>query len=402
MVHPRPWDVWLEQITAPYCHKERAMKSAMDYNSTPPRETPATESLASFAKWMVQCTVSNNKVGEPPRRLQSGVMLFRPWDIWIQRALQLQKAGRRFNERRHSRSWSRSGVVAQAQVDQNATGEESEAGPPSSQQRPWDMWIQHGAQEKGRDGSDTAAIAKFRVRGYAEFASFQNGLGCLVRGYAKFEQFKDGPSYLDRGYASFPQFKNGREREFQEGHDQASVRYRAHVSYYTFYLLGLVWECKEQSKVKIRRAKARRRREHKVRGFHYQARVHDFDHRKRESEREKSGSLFVFLRAWLPCKKKIIFLLNTAQLPAGIKMWRQLWSKRERPPDYTHRVGKSTMYSRLMLVDDYGGGSQEGYALDDSQNMPWNKTMAYKETVLGAKKVPRPASTNGVAAKENE
>ena len=83
-------------------------------------------------------------------------------------------------------------------------------------------------------------------------------------------------------------------------------------------------------------------------------------------------------------------------------MWRQLWSKRERPPDYTHRVGKPTMYSRLMLVDDYGGGSQEGYELDDSQNMPWNKTMPYKETVLGVKKVPWPASMNGVVAKENE
>ena len=60
------------------------------------------------------------------------------------------------------------------------------------------------------------------------------------------------------------------------------------------------------------------------------------------------------------------------------------------------------MYSILMLVDDYGGGSQEGYELDDSQNMPRNKTMPYKETVLGAKNVPRPASMNGVAAKENE
>ena len=76
--------------------------------------------------------------------------------------------------------------------------------------------------------------------------------------------------------------------------------------------------------------------------------------------------------------------------------------KHKRPLDYTHREGKPTMYSILMFVDDYGGGSQEGYELDDSQNMPWNKTMPYKETVLGAKKVPRPASMNGVAAKENE
>ena len=127
-------------------------------------------------------------------------------------------------------------MTVQLQFDQNATGDESEAGPPSSQQTRRDKWIQHGVQAKGRDGCDNAAIAKLRDRGYAEFAMFQNGPGYLVRGYAKFEQFKDGPSYLDRGYASFPQFKNGREREFQEGHDQASVRHHAHVRYYTLYL----------------------------------------------------------------------------------------------------------------------------------------------------------------------
>ena len=66
---------------------------------------------------------------------------------------------------------------------------------------------------------------------------FQNGPGYLVRGYAKFEQFKDGPSYLDRGYASFPQFKNGQEREFQKGHDQASVRHLAHVRYSSNYAI---------------------------------------------------------------------------------------------------------------------------------------------------------------------
>ena len=60
------------------------------------------------------------------------------------------------------------------------------------------------------------------------------------------------------------------------------------------------------------------------------------------------------------------------------------------------------MYSILKLVEDHEGGSQEGYELDDSQNMLRNKTMPYKETVLGAKNVPRPASMNGVAAKENE
>ena len=106
----------------------------MDFNSTPPRETPATERPASVAKWKAQRTVRNNQVVESPRRLQCGVMLFRPWDIWILQALQVQKTVRRSNERRHSRSWSRSGVLVRPQFDQNATGDESEAGPPSSQQ----------------------------------------------------------------------------------------------------------------------------------------------------------------------------------------------------------------------------------------------------------------------------
>ena len=97
-----------------------------------------------------------------------------------------------------------------------------------------------------------------------------------------------------------------------------------------------------------------------------------------------------------------IFFLKTAQLPAGIKMWRQLWLKRKRPLDCTHREGKPIMYSILKLVDDHEGGSQEGYELDGSQNMPRNKTKPYKETDLGVKKVPRPALMNGVAAKENE
>ena len=35
-------------------------------------------------------------------------------------------------------------------------------------------------------------------------------------------------------------------------------------------------------------------------------------------------------------REGIIFFLKTAQLPAGIKMWRQLWLKRKRPLDYTH------------------------------------------------------------------
>ena len=61
------------------------------------------------------------------------------------------------------------------------------------------------------------------------------------------------------------------------------------------------------------------------------------------------------------------------------------------------------MYSISKLVDGHEGGSQEGYKPDGSQNRPRNKTKTYKETELGGvKNVPRPASMNGVAAKENE
>ena len=84
-------------------------------------------------------------------------------------------------------------------------------------------------------------------------------------------------------------------------------------------------------------------------------------------------------------------------------MWRQLWLKRKRPLDYTHREGKPTMYSIFKLVDGHEGGSQEGYKPDGSQNRPRNKTKKpYKETDLGVKNVPQLASMNGVAAKENE
>lgn len=65
-------------------------------------------------------------------------------------------------------------------------------------------------------------------------------------------------------------------------------------------------------------------------------------------------------------REGIIFFLKTAQLPAGIKMWRQLWLKCKRPLDYTHREGKLTMYSILKLVNGHEGGSQEGYKPDGS------------------------------------
>ena len=53
-VHPCPWDVWLAQITIQNCCKEHMLKSEKDFNSTPPRETSATESQVLVAKWMVQ------------------------------------------------------------------------------------------------------------------------------------------------------------------------------------------------------------------------------------------------------------------------------------------------------------------------------------------------------------
>ena len=62
-----------------------------DFDNTSPRDTPATKVQALVAKWTVQRIVRNNRVAEPPRRLLSGLMLFRPWDMWIMHALRQQK-----------------------------------------------------------------------------------------------------------------------------------------------------------------------------------------------------------------------------------------------------------------------------------------------------------------------
>ena len=61
-VHPRPWDVWLAQITIQNCCNEHMLKSGKDFNSTPPRETPATESQVLVVKWINQQTVRDTPV----------------------------------------------------------------------------------------------------------------------------------------------------------------------------------------------------------------------------------------------------------------------------------------------------------------------------------------------------
>ena len=108
----------------------------------------------------------------------------------------------------------------------------------------------------------------------------------------------------------------------------------------------------------------------------------------RKSTREREGKKFLF---------------KEAQFPAGIKMWRQLWLKRTRPLDYTHREGTSTMDGICKLVDGHEEGSQEEYESDGSHDRLRKKTKKpYKETELGVNEVPLPASMSGVEAKENE
>ena len=102
-------------------------------------------------------------------------------------------------------------------------------------------------------------------------------------------------------------------------------------------------------------------------------------------------------------RERIIFFRKTAQLPAGIKIWRQFWSKRKRPPDHTHLVGKPTMSSIFEVADGHEEGSQKGHEPDGRQNRRKKETKKpYRETELGVYNVPRPASMNGVEAKENE
>ena len=49
-------------------------KPITEYDNTPPRDTPATESQSLVAKWMAPRAVRDNGADESPSRLLSGVM----------------------------------------------------------------------------------------------------------------------------------------------------------------------------------------------------------------------------------------------------------------------------------------------------------------------------------------
>ena len=131
-VHPRPWDVWLMRITDQNNSKGSLLKHKKDLDNISPRDTPATEVQALVAKWLVQRIVRDNRVAVPPRRLLSGQMLLRPWDRWKHHVFWRQKAGSKFTK--EGSSWPRLRPRVKLRINQNATGDESEAGPPSSQQ----------------------------------------------------------------------------------------------------------------------------------------------------------------------------------------------------------------------------------------------------------------------------
>ena len=131
-VHPRPWDVWLRQSTNQNYCKESIVQPVKETNNNSPRDTPATERQTSVAKWMVQRKGRDTFVSVPPSRFLSGLMLFRPWDRWKQHVFQHQKTGGRY--KKEGISWPRMRPRDKLRIIQNATGDESEAGPPSSQQ----------------------------------------------------------------------------------------------------------------------------------------------------------------------------------------------------------------------------------------------------------------------------
>ena len=131
-VHPRPWDVWLMRITDQNNSKGSLLKHKKDLDNISPRDTPATEVQALVAKWLVQRIVRDNRVAVSPRRLLSGQVLLRPWDRWKHHVCWRQKAGSKFTK--EGSSWPRLRPRVKLRINQNATGDESEAGPPSSQQ----------------------------------------------------------------------------------------------------------------------------------------------------------------------------------------------------------------------------------------------------------------------------
>ena len=109
-------------------------KPVKDYNNTPPRDTPATESQSLVAKWMAPRAVRDNGADESPSRLLSGVMLFRPWDIWIQHASQVQKERSHPDEKRSVRPRPRPGVTARRSIDQGTLEDKREKRPSTTNQ----------------------------------------------------------------------------------------------------------------------------------------------------------------------------------------------------------------------------------------------------------------------------
>ena len=66
-------------------HINVLMEKNVSYNNILLRETPATEVQALVAKWPAQRKDMHLCATERPRRLLgSGVMLFQPWDVWIE------------------------------------------------------------------------------------------------------------------------------------------------------------------------------------------------------------------------------------------------------------------------------------------------------------------------------
>ena len=70
-------------------HINILMEKNVSYDNNPLRETPATVFQTPVAKWSAQREDMHLYAPERPRRLLgSGVMLFQPWDVWIEHVRQ--------------------------------------------------------------------------------------------------------------------------------------------------------------------------------------------------------------------------------------------------------------------------------------------------------------------------
>ena len=70
-------------------HINILMEKNVSYDNNPLRETPATVFQTLVAKWSAQREDMHLYAPERPRRLLgSGVMLFQPWDVWIEHVRQ--------------------------------------------------------------------------------------------------------------------------------------------------------------------------------------------------------------------------------------------------------------------------------------------------------------------------